>query len=61
MLRATIDKEGHVALLGVTKAPSVDLAVASVAAVKTWEYKPFTLQGQPVEVMTTIQVNYTLN
>jgi len=60
MLLAEINKEGHVSLLGVTKAPSLDLAIASLAAVKTWEYQPFTLKGQPVEVLTTIQVNYTL-
>jgi TonB family protein len=60
MLLAKINKEGHVSLLGVMKAPSLDLAIASLAAVKTWEYQPFTLKGQPVEVLTTIQVNYTL-
>lgn len=61
MLLANINKEGHISFLGVTKTPSLDLAIASIAAVKTWEYQPFTLQGQPVEVLTTIQVKYTLN
>jgi TonB family protein len=60
LLHAVIDREGHICLLEVTKSPSPDLAVASIEAVKTWQYKPYTLNGQPVEIETTITVNYTL-
>jgi len=28
--------------------------------VKQWVYRPTLLNGQPVEVVTTIQVNFTL-
>lgn len=59
-LRAIIDREGHISLLEVAKAPSKDLAVASIEAVKTWEYKPYLLNGQPVAVETVVVINYEL-
>jgi protein TonB len=33
---------------------------AAVDAVKQWRYRPTLLQGQPVEVITRIEVNFTL-
>ena len=36
------------------------LAPAAQAAVKQWVYKPTLLNGEPVEVMTQIDVNFTL-
>ena len=60
-LRTIIDKTGHIALLEVARSPSTDLAIASIQAVKTWEYKPYLLNGQPIELETTIVVSYTLN
>lgn len=36
------------------------LAEAAFEAVKTWEYEPTLLNGNPVEVMTMIDVNFTL-
>lgn len=36
------------------------LADAAVAAVKKWRYRPTLLNGQPVEVVTEIDVNFTL-
>jgi TonB family protein len=61
VLQGIIDKTGHISLLEVIKAPSTDLAIASIEAVKTWEYKPYSFDGEPVEVLSTIMVNYTLN
>lgn len=37
-----------------------DLAKSAIEAVKEWRYTPTLLNGEPVEVDTTIQVNYTL-
>ena len=34
---------------------------AAVDAVKQWTYKPFLLNGEPVEVDTTVTVNFNLN
>jgi protein TonB len=36
------------------------LAPAAMAAVKQWKYAPLMLNGDPVEVETTIDVNFTL-
>jgi TonB family protein len=36
------------------------LAPAAMEAVKQWEYRPTLLNGNPVEVVTTVDVNYTL-
>jgi protein TonB len=32
---------------------------AAIEAVKQWRYKPQTLNGQAIEVITTITVNFT--
>ena len=36
------------------------LAPAAIEAVKQWKYRPYLLNGNPVEVETEIQVNFTL-
>jgi protein TonB len=36
------------------------LQQAALDAVKTWRYRPYLLNGQPVEVETTINVIFTL-
>jgi len=36
------------------------LTQAAIEAVKQWKYKPYLLNGEPVEVDTQIQVNFTL-
>jgi hypothetical protein len=37
------------------------LAKAAIKAVRQWKYKPFFLEGKPVEVETQIQVNFALS
>ena len=34
---------------------------SAIDAVRQWRYKPYILNGEAVEVETTIQVNFTLN
>jgi len=36
------------------------LVAAAMDAVKQWRYKPTLLNGEPIEVMTTIDINFTL-
>jgi protein TonB len=36
------------------------LAPAAIEAVKQWRYKPFLLNGQPLEVETTVTVTFQL-
>jgi hypothetical protein len=37
-----------------------ELVSSAVAAVQQWVYRPTLLNGEPVTVITTIDVNYTL-
>jgi outer membrane biosynthesis protein TonB len=41
--------------------PDPDLALAAIDAVRKWVYKPYLLLGVPVDVETTINVNFTFN
>ena len=36
------------------------LVPAAIEAVKQWQYKPVMLNGAPVAVVTTVQVNFSL-
>jgi TonB family protein len=59
-LSAIIDKEGLVAHLEVISGHPL-LVPAALEAVKQWVYKPTLLNGQPVEVATQLDVNFTLS
>jgi protein TonB len=37
------------------------LTQAAMDAVKQWKYKPYLLNGEPVEVETQVEVNFTLS
>ncbi|MGO9862955.1 MAG: TonB family protein [Terriglobales bacterium] len=57
---ATINKEGNVTNVKVLSGNAV-LAHAAVEAVRQWRYKPYYLDGQPVEIETQITVNFKAN
>ena len=59
VLQAVIGKDGSVQNLRVVQGDPV-LASAAIDAVKQWRYKPYLLNGQPVEVETIITVNFNL-
>jgi protein TonB len=59
VLAATISKVGTIEDLRVVSGP-VLLQQAALDAVKTWRYRPYELDGQPVEVETTVNVVFTL-
>jgi TonB family protein len=59
VLNVKIGKDGTVENLKVVSGPKV-LQRSSLDAVRQWTYKPFLLNGNPVEVETTISVVYTL-
>ncbi len=59
IMSATIDKNGDIANLVVISGDPT-LAKAATDAVQQWKYRPYLLQGRPVEVETQIQVNFTL-
>ena len=58
-LDAVISKTGEVEQLKVASGPK-ELQQSALDAVRQWTYKPFLLNGQPIEVRTTINVNYSL-
>ncbi|HUN89262.1 MAG TPA: energy transducer TonB [Terriglobales bacterium] len=60
VLQAVIGKDGKVQNLQVIKGQPM-LTEAAVNAVKQWQYKPYYLNGSPVEVETTITVDFRLN
>jgi TonB family protein len=57
---ATIDKEGRIANLQLLSGPPL-LVQAALEAVRQWTYRPTLLNGQPVTVVTTVDVNFTLS
>jgi TonB family protein len=59
-LHAIIGIDGRIKSLNVIKG-YCSLAEASVEAVRKWRYKPTLVNGQPVEVDTTIDVIFQLN
>jgi TonB family protein len=59
-LKAVISKEGTVLSLQVLSAPHKSLADAALEGVKQWTYQPTLLNGNPVEVVTRVFVNFTL-
>jgi protein TonB len=59
-LQAIIAVDGTIKNLRLISGPPL-LVNAAVEAVRRWQYKPTLLNGSPVEVITEIDVNFTLN
>jgi periplasmic protein TonB len=59
LLDATISTTGTIENLRVIGGPPM-LRQAAIDAVKTWRYRPYLLNRQPVEVETTVQIVFTL-
>jgi protein TonB len=59
-LEAMISKNGTIENLKVIQGHPL-LVQAALDAVKQWRYKPTILNNEPVEVITTIDVNFTLS
>jgi TonB family protein len=60
VMQALISKEGTVKRIHVVEGDS-RLRTAAEEAVYKWRYRPYVLHGQPVEVATTVTVNFKLN
>jgi protein TonB len=58
-LEAVINKEGHIEELSVVSGHPL-LIQAALDAVSQWQYQPTLLNGVAVEVITTIDVNFTM-
>jgi protein TonB len=59
VLQAQISKEGTIENLQLISGHPM-LAPAAIEAVKQWRFKPYLLNGEPVEVDTQVEVNFTL-
>jgi protein TonB len=59
VLHAIISKQGNVENLSVISGHPM-LVQSALDAVKQWKYKPYFLNGEPVEVETTVTVNFNL-
>jgi protein TonB len=60
VLSAIISTNGQIENLQLVSGHPM-LVPAAIAAVRQWRYKPYLLNGQPVEVETTITVIFTLS
>ena len=59
VLKAQISKSGQIMGLKVISGPPVFVASA-LNAVKSWRYKPYMLNNQPIEVETNIKVIFSV-
>ena len=60
VLEAVISMEGSPLNLYVLSSPDLALSEAAMKAVRRWRYKPTLLNGEPVEVVTNITVQFEL-
>jgi len=60
ILQAQISKDGNIENLQLISGHPM-LAPAAIDAVRQWKYRPYLLNGEPVEVETQVQVNFTLS
>ena len=59
LLRAIIGKDGDIKELELLSGHPM-LAPAAIAAVQQWRYRPFLLNGEPIEVETTVTVTFQI-
>ena len=60
ILQATIAEDGTIKDLKVITQSNPLLLQGVIDTVKTWRYRPTLLNNEPVEVITTITVNFSL-
>ena len=59
VIQATISRNGTIENPRVVSGPAM-LRQSALDAVKTWRFRPYMLSGEPVEVETTVNVNFSL-
>ena len=58
-LQVIVGKDGSVTVQNVVEGDPL-LSPAAIEAVRQWRYEPWQLNGQPVEMQTTIDVVFSL-
>jgi len=59
-LQGIIGTDGVFMMLRVVSSNNADLAAAALEAVKQWRYRPTLLNNQPIEVLTDVEVAFSL-
>jgi protein TonB len=57
VLEITISRQGDVMSTRTVSGPA-ELRSAAVQAVRTWRFKPYLLDGNPTEVVTTLELPF---
>jgi protein TonB len=60
IVEAIVNKQGEVEQVKVLKGLPMGLSEQAIEAVKKWHFHPGTLNGEPVEVIFSLTVNFTL-
>ncbi|HEV7487671.1 MAG TPA: energy transducer TonB [Thermoanaerobaculia bacterium] len=60
IVEAIVNKQGEVEQVKVLKGLPLGLSEQATEAVKRWHFRPGTLNGEPVEVIFSLTVNFTL-
>jgi protein TonB len=60
-VQAVIGTTGNFLDAHVVGTQTNELAQAALAAVRTWQFEPTRLNGEPVEVLTEVTVNFRLD
>jgi protein TonB len=60
IMQALITEDGSIKDLKIVSLSNPLLGTGVIETVKTWKYKPTLLSGEPVEVITTITINFSL-
>jgi protein TonB len=61
IVEAIINKDGSVEQVKVIKGLPMGMSESAVEAVKQWKFKPGTLNGEPVDVIFNLTVNFKLD
>jgi TonB family protein len=59
VLHVIVDDQGNVTSIGLVAGPGM-LAPSAIDAVSRWRYKPYMLNGKPIELDSTVEVRFTL-
>ncbi len=60
-MRALIGSDGHIYKLRLISVPDPELAIAALAAVRQWTFKPHLLNGEPVAIDAKIEMNFSMS
>lgn len=58
VVRVVIDKRGSILQADYVSGPTV-LVPAAIEAVRQWKYQPYLLNGEAVEVESTVEISFT--